>query len=49
MDIQRTTTSFVMRFFILTRDEKKFETIDELAEQITKDCNMARAFHQEKM
>ena len=30
---------------ILQRDEKKFESVDQLAKQITKDCIMAKGWH----
>ena len=34
-----------VEFLKKTRDEKKFESIDELARQITKDCIMAKDYH----
>lgn len=34
-----------VEFLGKTRDEKKFETVEDLSKQITKDCIMAKAYH----
>ncbi|MGN0711954.1 MAG: bifunctional riboflavin kinase/FAD synthetase [Anaerovoracaceae bacterium] len=36
-----------VEFLEKTRDEKKFESVEELSKQITKDCIMARAYHRQ--
>ena len=36
-----------IEFLKKTREEKKFDSLDELAKQITKDCIMAKSFHRE--
>ena len=34
-----------VEFLKKTRNEEKFENIDELAKQITKDCILAKTYH----
>lgn len=37
-----------VEFLEKTRDEKKFNSVEELSKQITKDCIMAKAYHRNK-
>jgi len=37
-----------IEFLKKTRDEKKFDSIEELTKQIARDCIMAKSFHREK-